>query len=84
MKHSNSYRYLLRNFDICVETLELRQAKSDLLMVYKMLNGFVDLPIERCLVRWCSNHEMHAKHYFILRPKCRVMQDLFFNRIIHV
>ena len=86
--HQSTYRIRLKNAKVSLETLELRRAKFDLLMVYKMFHGVVDLSIDRFFLRVQNNHNVRAHHTYtiqsLVRSKCRVMQDSFSNRVTSV
>ena len=86
--HQSIYRLRLKNAEVNLETLELRRAKFDLLMIYKMFHGAVDLSIDRFFMRVQNSHNIRARHTYtiksLVRSKCRVMQDSFFNRVVSV
>ena len=86
--HQSTYRIRLKNATVNLETLELRRAKFDLLMIYKMFHGAVDLSIDRFFTRVQNSHNVRARHTYtiksLVRSKCRVMQDSFFNRVVSV
>ena len=86
--HLSAYRTRLINNKVSLETLEIRRAKSDLILMYKMFHSLVEIPIEWFFVRRNYNHNMRSHHPYTIQSKvhskCRVMQDSYFNRVVNV
>ena len=86
--HQCTYRERLKSDKVNLDTLELRRAKFDMLMIYKMFHGVVDLPISQFFLHVQNDRYVRARHDYtiqsLVRAKCRVMQDYFFNRVVNV
>ena len=86
--HQCSYRERLKSDKINLDTLELRRAKFDMLLIYNMFHGAIDLPIDRFFLHVQNHHYVRAHHDYTIQPlvraKCRVMKDSFFNRVVNV
>jgi hypothetical protein len=82
----NNMNYDDRLAILGIEKLELRRLKQDLIMVYKILFGLVDIDAKEIFTVRNANHEMRGHPYRLLQGHCRVdvRKHSFAERVIKV
>lgn len=77
--------YKERLVNLCLDSLQCRRVKADLVFCYKLIHGLVDITSAKFITLSCNTH-LRGNQFKLVKPRFTSVRDanFFVNRVINI